>query len=76
MNGWRKGIVSLLILVSLSVPVCATALEAPEPEPLAAGTVMPMAEQKRWYYRQVDGKYQKRLWSITECKWLTDWIDC
>lgn len=31
------------------------------------------AERKEWKYRLVDGKTQKRLWSITYGKWLTDW---
>lgn len=31
------------------------------------------AEQTEWRYRVVDGKPQKRLWSITYGKWLTDW---
>ena len=32
------------------------------------------AEETKWYYRTVDGKLQKRLWSITYSKWLTDWM--
>lgn len=31
------------------------------------------AEQTEWRYRVVDGKPQKRLWSITYGIWLTDW---
>lgn len=31
------------------------------------------AEETEWKYRVVDGKLQKRLWSITYAKWLTDW---
>ncbi len=31
------------------------------------------AEQTEWRYRVVDGKLQKRLWSITYGIWLTDW---
>lgn len=36
--------------------------------------VTPCAEETEWVYRFVDGQYQKRLWSITYEKWLTDWI--
>lgn len=36
--------------------------------------IIPYAEQTKWYYRVVDGKTQKRLWSLTHRKWLTDWI--
>ncbi len=31
------------------------------------------AEQTEWKYRVVDGKLQKRLWSVTYGEWLTDW---
>ncbi len=35
--------------------------------------VVVFAEQTEWYFRIVDGKPQKRLWSITWGKWLTEW---
>lgn len=31
------------------------------------------SEQTVWKYRVVDDKVQKRLWSKTYNKWLTDW---
>lgn len=37
--------------------------------------VTPASEQTVWYNRIYNGKLQKRLWSITYNKWLTDWID-
>lgn len=30
-------------------------------------------EKTEWRYRIVDDRLQKRLWSISEGKWLTDW---
>lgn len=27
----------------------------------------------QWKYRYVNGRLQRRLWSITNNKWLTDW---
>ncbi|MGI5985175.1 MAG: hypothetical protein GXY01_10030 [Clostridiales bacterium] len=38
--------------------------------------VVARAEETEWVYRYNNGKYQKRLWSNTYQKWLTDWIDC
>lgn len=38
-----------------------------------ATAVSPRAEQTEWVYRFVNGKLQKRLWSITYGKWLTKW---
>ncbi|MCQ4935136.1 MULTISPECIES: hypothetical protein [Anaerotignum] len=35
--------------------------------------ITPMAEQTEWRYRLVDGDWQKRLWSLTYGKWLTEW---
>lgn len=37
--------------------------------------IAPCAEQTMWFTREVNGKKQKRLWSVTYGKWLTDWID-
>lgn len=38
--------------------------------------VSPQAAETIWYTRQnEEGKWQKRLWSITDQCWLTDWID-
>lgn len=34
------------------------------------------AESTEWRYRKYNGKWQKRLWSATYQRWLTDWIDC
>lgn len=32
-------------------------------------------EETKWYFRVLDGYIvQKRLWSITYERWLTDWI--
>jgi len=36
-------------------------------------SIVPCAEETTWFYRYVDGKLQKRLWSNTYGKWLTDW---
>lgn len=39
------------------------------------GQVAPMAEETEWRTRIYNGVLQKRLWSKTENRWLTDWID-
>lgn len=36
--------------------------------------IRPMAEQTEWRYRTIEpNMLQRRLWSITWGKWLTDW---
>ena len=34
------------------------------------------AEETVWKYRVYEGRWQKRLWSITRGIWLTDWEYC
>lgn len=36
-------------------------------------SIEPFNEKARWYYRTVDGRQQKRLWSLTTGTWLTNW---
>lgn len=35
--------------------------------------IEPMNEKTVWYYRTVNGRLQRRLWSLTAGEWLTDW---
>lgn len=51
----------------VAVPSNATAL--PEEE----NGIEVHAEQTEWKYRTYNGHRQRRLWSITYGKWLTDW---
>lgn len=72
----RKWLAVILIVSSLMVPI--SALEVADAKDTLAkpGTVAPMAEEVEWCFRKYEGKWQKRLWSITYGRWLTDWIDC
>ena len=38
--------------------------------------ISPRAKTTVWIHRVYNGKEQMRLWSYTEGRWLTDWIDC
>ena len=40
----------------------------------AESGIQPRAEETEWYWRENNGIIEKRLWSITYGKWLTDWI--
>ncbi|MGM9640783.1 MAG: hypothetical protein ACI3V3_05405 [Faecousia sp.] len=68
-------IAAIAIATILPTTQAADVEAAPVPEAVEA-QVTPRAEETVWYYRQYNGKLQKRLWSNTENKWLTDWIDC
>lgn len=40
------------------------------------GAVETRASQTQWVYKQINGKYYRRLYDRTLHKWLTDWIPC
>ena len=67
---------ALLLCFSLSSPAFAddTTIEVP-PVAEAASEIQPRAEETEWVVRIYNGRVEKRLWSITYGKWLTDWID-
>ena len=71
-----------LLLFSLAALLCAnmmaeTASAVEIPSATSTNQVIsPMTEETEWVYRSYNGKYQRRLWSITYGYWLTDWIDC
>lgn len=72
-------LLSLVLLVSLSIPAFADFGKVPTEEGIftlsedPGGPMRP--EETIWYYRITDtGLFQKRLWSITYGYWLTDWI--
>lgn len=75
-----KRIVSLLlamiVLLSVSVPAFATAdlpnVEDEQPAPSEGYRI----EQTVWFFRNNNGILEKRLWSLTYGRWLTDWIPC
>lgn len=64
-------IAALLVVTSIT-PVSAAAVP---PTAETQDIPSPLAEQTEWYVRIHNGKLQKRLWSITYSRWLTDWID-
>ncbi len=64
-----------VIILSLSTLTVCASEEAISPATLSEEGVSPMSEETMWYTRIYNGMLQKRLWSITYGKWLTDWID-
>lgn len=76
----RKTILALtLVLLTFSTCVVAGAAEVDVPvQPVqAAGDegISPHVEETVWCTRVYNGRVQKRLWSLTNGCWLTDWID-
>ena len=76
----KKRLILFLITALLCINTMGTtvfAMETPQVTITATDEAIHiMTEETEWYYRYWYGVYQKRLWSITYGKWLTDWIDC
>lgn len=74
----KRLLVSVMLVfvmcVSLLGTVASAAEYTPVPQTVSDGEITPMAEETVWYFRNYNGQLQKRLWSITEGKWLTDWM--
>ncbi len=68
-------VLALCFSFLFSTPAFAEYTETGSTYAVAADSVVsPCAEQTEWVYRIHNGYYEKRLWSITYGKWLTDWI--
>lgn len=69
----RKLVASTMICSCLTAGLVSFAYAAEVPESTDENGPVARLEEKKWYYRVVDGRLQRRLWSITEGVWLTDW---
>lgn len=60
---------ALMCMATLFVaPAHAYALPSGEDEAIT------YSDTVRWYYRMNNGVMEMRLWSITQGRWLTDWV--
>jgi len=72
-----KKLVSLFLALILCLGVSVTAFAdyaAPSGDGTDTSASVQRAEQTEWVYRIHNGNVEKRLWSRTYAKWLTDWI--
>lgn len=71
-----KKLISLALAAVLCLSLSATALAGyARPDGGTGESVSVLrAEETEWVYRTYNGNIEKRLWSITYSKWLTDWI--
>lgn len=75
----RKTVVALLLAL-LTIGSCMSAMAAEVAVPALPvetneDSAAPHVEETVWYERYYQGRWQRRLWSITNECWLTDWID-
>ena len=66
-------IVTLIILLSIITPAYAADTSSVVSLSQDCSSVT-RTEQTVWYFRTINGYLEKRLWSLTYGKWLTDWI--
>jgi len=75
----KKILLTILFTVLISVNTCLPVYATNESVlPLAIPdeiVITPTAEQTVWYTRIHNGILQRRLWSLTYQKWLTEWED-
>ena len=83
MKNYKKQILFYAIAAIITVQAAALPGEgvlyhsaAPYIQSQHTESVSPYAEETVWVHRIYNGKEQKRLWSYTEGRWLTGWIDC
>lgn len=72
---------AMVALTLLTAPVSAIEAKAEIPQEKTTEASDSKLENLRgevfkWYYRRYKGRLQRRLWSLTEGEWVTDWIDC
>lgn len=63
-----------LTLSNLCLPTCQSAASVPSLS-IQEINLSERVNEVVWKYRTYNGKRQKRLWSVTYQKWLSDWVD-
>ena len=71
MKKLRTAVTAILLCALLSAPAYAV-YDSVTPVSTESASVA-RAEETQWYFRNYNGILQKRLWSITYMKWLTEW---
>lgn len=72
-NPFLFAFATILILNVISLNAFATVVPV---QPINNEIITPQAEVTEWVFRyNENGVLQKRLWSRTYAKWLTDWIN-
>lgn len=74
----KKCILNIIAVILCALALCSTmfapvyAYAPPDDD----GGISTCAEVVRWYFRTNNGVEEMRLWSVTQGRWLTDWVPC
>lgn len=72
----NKVLLTICAIITLLNVCTVGSMASTEPAPLTSTPELTVrGEETMWYYAYNNGVLQKRLWSLTYAKWLTDWID-
>lgn len=75
----KKKLMTLLLIMlmafTFAIPAMATEVVVVPVEVTGEQTVTPHTEMTRAYFRTYRGQLQMRIWSMTNGRWLTDWIN-
>lgn len=65
-----------ILATALALMCTVTLLVAPVQAyaPPSGDEAITYSDTVRWYFRMNNGVREMRLWSITQQRWLTDWI--
>ena len=79
MSDMKRRLITCLLatMMALSFAVSAVAADAVSKDPVyvACGQeITPLNEQTRIYVRYTANGWQFRVWSITNGRWITDWL--
>lgn len=69
----KKRILAIFIAVMCAVTLLVAPVQAYAP-PSGEDQAVTYSDTVRWYYRDNNGVMEMRLWSITQQRWLTDWV--
>ena len=69
-----RSIVALLCALTLFATGIAPAYA--DTPPSDEGGISAHAEEVCWYFRINHGVKEMRLWSITNGRWISDWVPC
>ena len=69
-----KRVISIFLAAVMCLMLSVSALATNKINDNSSNGITARAEETEWRYRFYNGETQKRLWSITYARWLTDWL--
>ncbi|NCB62567.1 MAG: hypothetical protein EOM52_02975 [Clostridia bacterium] len=68
-----RGLPLFLAALTLIIGIATPAMAATPQKISESAMISTRGEQTEWRFRTTNGYLEKRLWSLTYNRWLTDW---